>query len=92
MAKMKTLKITVVSLFLLFCFMLQFPYYAHGESIYALKQSASQGNANAEFNLGNDYYYGIGVPLNYVNAVYWFRLSANQGNSNAECNLGYAYL
>lgn len=56
-----------------------------------LKNAADQGNAEAQFNLGNSYYVGIGVAKNYPEAVKWFTKSAMQGFPKAESALGYMY-
>ena len=49
---------------------------------------AEQGDANAQYNLGNMYIYGNGVPENDTEAVKWYRLAAEQGQANAQYNLG----
>jgi TPR repeat protein len=49
-------------------------------------------SANKEDNLGFDYFFGQGVPQNWVKANYWYKKAAMQGNKNAESNLGNAYL
>jgi len=52
---------------------------------------AEEGNEIAQFNLGNSYYYGNGVPQNYKSAVKWYKLAANQGVADAQFNLGNSY-
>ena len=52
---------------------------------------AEQGNANAQYNLGNLYRTGQGVPQDYAEAARWYRLSAKQGDAEAQNNLGYMY-
>ena len=52
------------------------------------KPLAEQGDSDAQFNLGQMYYYGRGVPRNYKTAVKWFRLAAEQGDADAQYNLG----
>jgi TPR repeat protein len=37
------------------------------------------------------YYEGLGVPLDYGEALKWYRSAAAQGHANAEYNLGVAY-
>ena len=34
---------------------------------------------------------GMGVPLDYQEAVRWYRLAAEQGNAEAQHNLGLKY-
>lgn len=52
---------------------------------------ARQGDARAETQLGIAYYYGQGVPQNYVRAAYWFEKAADQGDAEAEFGLGIDY-
>ena len=53
--------------------------------------AAEQGIAQAQFNLGNMYAQGKGVPRNDVEAVRWYRMAAEQGYADAQLNLGYMY-
>ena len=55
------------------------------------KTLAEQGNADAQFNLGECYYFGRGVEQSYEEAVKWYRKAAEQGNAYAHCNLGICY-
>ena len=54
--------------------------------------SAEQGNASAQFNLGNMYRRGQGVKQDNFEAVKWYRKAAEQGNAKAQVLLGLAYL
>src|SRR5437762_1657597 len=56
-----------------------------------LRTAAEGGNAEAQYNLGNAYYVGIGVQKNNTEAVKWFSSAANQGNAKAESSLGTMY-
>ena len=58
------------------------------EAVRLYRLSAEQGDAKAQFNLGNRYYNGQGVPQDYKEAVKWYRLSAEQGVAQAQYNLG----
>ena len=49
---------------------------------------AEQGDAVAQYHLGNLYRTGQGVPQDYAEAAKWFRKAANQGDANAQYNLG----
>ncbi len=49
---------------------------------------AEQGDAVAQYYLGNLYRTGQGVPQDYAEAAKWFRKAANQGDANAQYNLG----
>ena len=52
---------------------------------------AEQGNASAQFNLGNMYANGQGVKQDDVEAVKWYRKAAEQGDVKAQFNLGVRY-
>ena len=52
---------------------------------------AEQGRASAQFNLGQLYRRGQGVPQDYTAAVKWFTLAAEQSHAKAQCNLGLMY-
>jgi TPR repeat protein len=71
---------------------------AYGQRDYATANNlwrihAEQGNARAQYFLGNSYAHGEGVPQDYVEAFKWFRKAAVQGHVDAQHNLGalYAY-
>jgi TPR repeat protein len=49
---------------------------------------AENGDADAQFNLGQAYRLGRGVPTNLAAAKTWFERSANQGHVDAETTLG----
>ena len=53
--------------------------------------SAENGNEKAQFNLGQIFYWGIGVSQNYFEAFKWYTLSAEQGSSEAQYALGNIY-
>ena len=55
------------------------------------KPLAEQGNAYAQFALGEMYDKGKGVPQDYKTAVKWYRLAAEQGNAKSQGNLGLMY-
>ena len=48
---------------------------------------AEQGNAAAQFNLGQMYFEGEGVPQDDDEALKWYRLAAEQGIAAAQSNL-----
>ena len=56
-----------------------------------LRLLAEQGDASAQFNLGQMYQEGRGVAQSDAEAVKWFRKSAEQGDANAQFNLGSMY-
>ena len=49
---------------------------------------AISGDADAQFNLGQAYKLGRGVPADLVQAEAWYRRAAKQGHLQAEDNLG----
>ena len=53
---------------------------------------AEQGNASAQYLLGGDYEFGIGiVPQDYEEAIRWYRAAAEQGYAKAQNSLGSMY-
>ena len=56
-----------------------------------LKPLAEQGNLYAQYNLGQMYRKGDGVPQNYATALKWYRLAAEHGHAGAQTNLGVMY-
>jgi hypothetical protein len=62
------------------------------EDAAAFRLRAEQGDAKAEYMLGDIYYYGQGVPQDYNEAIRWFRKVADQNYANGEGSLGYMYL
>ena len=61
------------------------------EDVKHYKLAAEQGDAVAQYNLGNCYLYGEGVEKNYEEAVKWYRLAAEQGDAFAQNKLGVCY-
>lgn len=53
------------------------------KSLELYRSAASKGLPGAWYNLGNSYYYGIGVEQNITTAAEFFRLAAEQGYSMA---------
>jgi len=52
---------------------------------------AEQGNAAAQYNLGNLYYDGKGVPKDLKKAEYWYSKSSELGFADAQLTLGFMY-
>ncbi len=50
----------------------------------SIKKVAEQGDAQAQFNLGNCYAKGEGVNKNLKETAYWFRKAAEQGQVKAQ--------
>ena len=61
------------------------------EGIKEIIQSAEQGNANAQRELGVMYYFGDGVPQDYKEAFKWYSKSAAQGTAAAQGALATLY-
>jgi TPR repeat protein len=52
---------------------------------------AEQGNVVAQYNLGQMYREGNGVPQDYKTMIKWYTLAAEQGYAKAQFNLGNMY-
>lgn len=52
------------------------------------QQPAAAGDADAQFNLGQAYKLGRGVPMDMAQAERWYALAAQQGHVQAENNYG----
>ena len=61
------------------------------DAVEVIRLAAEQGVAEAQFNLGNMYDLGRGVPQDDTEAVRWYRLAAEQGDAGAQYNLGVMY-
>ncbi len=58
----------------------------------ALREAASQGNANAQFVIGTRYLNGeLGTPQDFAKAAYWYGKSAAQGLAPAQYRLATLY-
>jgi len=69
--------------------------YDRGDYATALREwrpLAEQGYTAAQFNLGQLYANGQGVPQDYVQARRWWEKAAVQGDVDAATNLGTLYL
>jgi len=54
------------------------------------RSAAIKGNADAQFNLGQAYKMGRGVPTDLKQAEEWYRKAAVQGHEEGEANYGLA--
>ena len=54
-------------------------------------RQAEQGDAKAQYELGEDYYFGNSAPQDYTEALKWFLLAAEQGHKQAQANVGMLY-
>jgi TPR repeat protein len=55
------------------------------------RKAAEQGNAKAQFALGQMYHNGNGVPEDDKQAMTWYRKAAEQGYAPAQYSLGGMY-
>ena len=53
-----------------------------------IRPLAVDGNAEAQYELGEAYYFGRGTTRDYAEAVRWYRAAAEQGHVMAQLNLG----
>lgn len=53
--------------------------------------AAEQGHADAQYGLGECYYFGNGVDKDFSEAVKWWLLAAEQGDAYAQNFLGRCY-
>lgn len=60
----------------------------YAAAVAAWQQPADAGDADAQFNLGQAYKLGRGVPADLAIAAEWYRKAAAQGHQQAETNLG----
>ena len=54
------------------------------EAVKWSRKAAEQGDADAQYNLGNCYGRGEGVEQDKAEAVKWYHKAAEQGNKNAK--------
>lgn len=53
--------------------------------------AASQGNTDAQFNLGLFYEIGLGVTKDHLKAANWYKMSAIKGHTDSQIRLGTIY-
>ncbi len=56
---------------------------AYEEAILSYRRAANQGDATAQYNLGEMYMLGRGVPKDYTQAYVWVALAAAQDDKKA---------
>lgn len=59
--------------------------------IVSLRAAAEQGDADAQYRLGECYYIGDGVWKDVSETAAWYRKAAEQGHAEAQYNLGICY-
>lgn len=60
----------------------------YGDAIRTWRPLADKGDADAQFNMGQAYRLGRGVPADMKIAQSWFQKAAAQGHGEAQANLG----
>jgi len=63
----------------------------YGTALQGWKNLAKDGDAEAQYNLGNLYRVGHGFTENDKTAVKWYTFAAKQGHSSAQYFLGWMY-
>jgi TPR repeat protein len=63
----------------------------YAEALDVYRALAEKGSARAQFQIGQLYRSGKGVPHDDAEALRWFRRAAEQGESHAEANVGAMY-
>ena len=54
------------------------------EAVKWYRKAAEQGNAIAQYNLGQNYRLGRGVSVDLTQAKYWYEKAAEQGDEDAK--------
>ena len=67
------------------------PQDTYSEQTKKVDKITNQEDGEAEYNLGEKYYYGEGVLQNYTEAVKWYRKATEQGHAGAQYSLGVMY-
>jgi TPR repeat protein len=57
----------------------------------AYRIRAEKGDAKSQWALGAMYYYGKGVPKDYVEAAHWYLKAAEQGDVNGQSSIASMY-
>ena len=57
----------------------------------AVLAKANAGDAEAQHELGDMYYFGQGVRRDYAQAAIWYRKAAEQGNHDSQYRIGVLY-
>ena len=64
---------------------------AFAQDLSELRRKAESGDADAQYNLGERYAKGVGVPQDIVEAHKWWLKAGQQGDAKAQYNLGVMY-
>ena len=58
------------------------------ESIYRIQKKAEEGNASCQHEMGVNYQYCYGVPVDKQKCLEWFLKTAENGNAESMRSLG----
>ena len=61
------------------------------EAVHFWLKAAANGHQDAQFSLGNAYFYGAGIPKDIEKAKHWWAMSSERGSGNAEHMLTIAH-
>lgn len=61
------------------------------ENIFEIRKKAENGDAHYQHEMGVNYQYGYGVPVDKQKSLEWFQKSADNGNSESMRALGIIY-
>lgn len=61
------------------------------QTLIETRKEAEQGDATAQYRLGDYYYYGRGVEKDFVEASRWLRKAAEQGHTESQVLMGACY-
>lgn len=64
---------------------------SHTKAIMDPEQEQAVQDLEAQFQMGVNFYWGLGVPQNFTEAVKFFHLAASNGHSSAQTFLGHCY-
>lgn len=87
--KQNIISLTIIAVILISVFLYFFT--PNFLSVFFLRQSANQGNNEAQYKLGKMYKTGEGVDMDAFKAIEWFTKSAEQNNAKAQYELGMSY-
>ncbi len=55
------------------------------------QKAAAQGHKDAQYELAEMYFTGLGIPLNYPEAKKWYLKAAEQGHAASQLRLGFLF-
>lgn len=61
------------------------------DELFAIVEKAQEGDSSAQYRLGDCFYNGIGVNIDYQKAAFWFEKAAEQENVDAQHMFGFCY-